>query len=189
MGFSTDYTEVNNFDLIPKGEYEVIIKNIEERTTQKGATGLNLTLVIRNDVEQKYQNRLVFHTLWKRKEPTQADMQVQGYSFKQIMSLAKVANLPNGKSYETVNELCVDLINHVMRVTVDHDTYNGNTREIVKFMNISRFTECKHIYKEKPAVSDETVAQRPQEQFASQQAGLGNLDDFEEILGDGEVPF
>ena len=189
MGFSTDYTEVSSFDLIPKGEYEVIIKSIEERTTQNGATGLNLTLVIRNDVEQKYQNRVIFHTLWKRKEPTQADMQVQGYSFKQIMSLAKAANLPSGKSYETVADLCADLINHVMRVTVDHDTYNGSTRENVKFMNQSRFSECKHIYKEKPAVSGDTVAQRPQEQFAAQPSGIGDLDDFEEILGDGEVPF
>ncbi|MBR5513701.1 MAG: DUF669 domain-containing protein [Ruminococcus sp.] len=189
MGFSTDYTEVSSFDLIPKGEYEVIIKGIEERTTQNGATGLNLTLVIRNDVEQKFQNRLIFHTLWKRKEPTQADMQVQGYSFKQIMSLAKAANLPSGKSYETVNDLCADLINHVMRVTIDHDTYNGNTRENVKFMNQSRFLECKHVYKEKAAVSSDTVAQRPQEQFATQPSGLGNLEDFEEILSDGDVPF
>ena len=116
-------------------------------------------------------------------------MQVQGYSFKQIMSLAKAADLPSGKSYETVADLCADLINHVMRVTIDHDTYNGNTRENVKFMNQSRFSECKHVYKEKPAVSGDTVAQRPQEQFAAQLAGLGDLDDFEEILGDGEVPF
>ena len=189
MGFSTDYTEVSSFDLILKGEYEVIIKSIEERTTQNSATGLNLTLVIRNDVEQKYQNRFIFHTLWKRKEPTQADMQVQGYSFKQIMSLAKAANLPSGKSYETVNDLCKDLINHVMRVTVDHEKYNGEDRERVKFMNQSRFPECKHIYKEKPAVSGDAVAQRPQEQFAAQSLGLGDLGDFEEILGDGDVPF
>lgn len=189
MGFSTDYTEVSSFDLIPKGEYEVIIKSIEERTTQNGATGLNLTLVIRNDVEQKFQNRFIFHTLWKRKEPTQADMQVQGYSFKQIMSLAKAADLPSGKSYETVNDLCKDLVSHVIRVTLDHEKYNGEDRERVKFMNQTRFPECKHVYKEKPAVSGDTVAQRPQEQFAAQPAGLGNLDDFEEILGDGEVPF
>ena len=189
MGFSTDYTEVSSFDLIPKGEHEVIIKAIEERTTQNGATGLNLTLVIRNDVEQKYQNRFIFHTLWKRRKPTSQDMQVQGYSFKQIMSLAKAAALPSGKSYETVADLCADLVGHVMRVTIDHDTYNGNTRENVKFMNESRFPECKHVFKEKAAVSGDTVAQKPVEQFAGQTAALGDLDDFEEILGDGEVPF
>ncbi|MDE5945950.1 MAG: DUF669 domain-containing protein [Oscillospiraceae bacterium] len=189
MGFSTDYTDVNDFDLIPTGEYEVIIKKIEERTTQNGATGLNLTLIIRNDTEQKYQNRCIFHTLWKRKEPTQADMQVQGYSFKQIMQLAKAAKLPSGKSYETVNDLCADLIDHVMRVTIGHDEYNGQKREIVKFMNESRFPECKHVYKEKPAVTADTVAQRPQEQFADATANISSLDDFIEVLSDDDVPF
>ena len=38
MGFSTDYTDVQSFELIPKGEYEVIIKAITERTTPNGAT-------------------------------------------------------------------------------------------------------------------------------------------------------
>ncbi|MBR7085603.1 MAG: DUF669 domain-containing protein, partial [Oscillospiraceae bacterium] len=33
MGFSTNYDDVQEFDLIPNGQYEVIIKNIEERTT------------------------------------------------------------------------------------------------------------------------------------------------------------
>lgn len=59
----------------------------------------------------------------------------------------------------------------------------------MKFMNQSRFPECKHIYKEKPTVLGDTVVQRPQEQFASQQSALGDLGDFEEILGDGNVPF
>ena len=116
MGFSTNYEDVQDFDLIPKGEYEVIITKIEERTTQNGATGLNFTLVIRNDVEQKYQNRCIFHTLWKRKEPTQADMQVQEYSFKQIMQLAKAVRLPSGMS-------CISLeCKHVFKTAVTSDT-------------------------------------------------------------------
>lgn len=189
MGFSTDYSEVNSFELIPKGEYEVIIKSIEERTTQNGATGLNLTLVIRNDVEQKYQNRFLFHTLWKRREPTQADMQVQGYSFKQVMSLAKAAALPSGKSYESVQALCDELIGHAIRVTVGHDEYNGQLREVVKFMNESKFPECRHVYKEKLTVTADTVAQMPAESFAATPIDMGNLSDFEEILSDGDVPF
>ena len=190
MGFSTDYTDVQSFELIPKGEYEVIIKAITERTTQNGATGLNLTLVIRNDVEQKCKNRYLFHTLWKRKETTQADMQVQGYSFKQIMQLAKAAKLPSGKAYETVSDLCADLINHVMKVNVNHGQWNGQMREEVGFMNESAFPECKHVYKEKQTVSADTIAQKPPQQFAgAATVDIGNLGDFEEIIGDGDVPF
>lgn len=134
MGFSTNYEDVQDFGLIPKGEYEIIITKIEERTTQNGATGMNFTFTIRNDVEQKCQNRCIFHTLWKRREPTQADLSVQGYGFNQVMQLAKAVRLPAGKNYETIYELCNDLSGRIMRVTVGYREYNGNTYEDVKYM-------------------------------------------------------
>ena len=34
---------------------------------------------IGEDVEQGYKNGYIFNTLWKRKEPTEADLQVKGY--------------------------------------------------------------------------------------------------------------
>ncbi|MCM1316008.1 MAG: DUF669 domain-containing protein [Alistipes senegalensis] len=183
MGFSTNYEDVQDFDLIPKGEYEVIITKIEERTTQNGATGLNFALTIRNDVEQKCKNRCIFHTLWKRREPTQADMQVQGYSFKQIMQLAKAVRLPSGKSYETVYSLCDELSGKIMRVTVGHREYNDKTYEEVKYMNESQFSECRHTLK--TAVTSDTVAQRPAETFTNAR----NISDYEEIFSDGDLPF
>lgn len=187
MGFSTNYEDVQDFDLIPKGEYEVIITKIEERTTQKGATGLNFTLIIRNDVEQKCKNRCIFHTFWKRKEPNQADLQVQGYSLKQIMQLAKAVKLPSGKSYETVYNLCDELSGKIMRVTVGHREYNSRTYEEVKYMNETKFPECKHIFR--TAVTGDTVAQRPAETFASSSTSYGSVNDYEEILSDGDLPF
>lgn len=194
MGFSTNYDDVNDYELIPEGEYEVVIRNIEERTTKNGATGLNLSLVIRNDVKQEYKDRYLFCTYWKRKEPTPADMQVQGYSFKQIMRLAKSAKLPSGKAYENVQELCKDLMKRPLRVTVEHEVndYNGKLRENIKYINESNFPECKHVFKEKKAsVTSDTVAQKPQEQFAaaSSSSKSNDFSDFEEILSDGDIPF
>lgn len=184
MGFKTNYDDVQDYSLIPVGEYEVIIQKIEEHTTQKGATGLNMTLVIRNDVEQKCQNRCIFHTLWKRREPTQADMQVQGYGFSQIMQLAKAAGLTDGKEYENVYELCGDLVNRIIRVKVVHEEYNGKTNERVHYVNASKFLDCTHKFKE--TVSADTVAQKKQEQFANVNVGG---QDFEEIISDDELPF
>ena len=191
MGFSTNYENVSDdYELIPAGEYEVVIRNIEERTTKNGAVGINLSLVIRNDVEQKYKDRYLFHTLWKRREPTEADMQVQGYSFKQIMILAKSAKLPNGKAYETVHQLCEDLLKRPLKVTVEHDTYNGRTREIIRYINESRFPECRHIFKEKnSAGTSETIAPKPVEAFKSSNIPPVSVNDFEEILSDEDIPF
>lgn len=186
MGFRTNYDDVQDYSLIPVGEYEVIIQKIEERTTQKGATGLNMTLVIRNDVEQKCQNRTIFHTLWKRREPTQADLQVQGYGFSQVMQLAKSAGLTDGKEYESVYELCGDLVKRVIRVKVVHEEYNGKTSERVHYFNASKFPECTHKFKE--TVSADTVAPKKQEQFAGASVNVGGQE-FEEILSDSDVPF
>ena len=193
MGFSTNYeSSSGDYELIPAGEYEVVIRNIEERTTKKGAVGINLSLVIRNDVEQKYKDRYLFHTLWKRKEPTEADMQVQGYSFKQIMILAKAAKLPSGKAYENVQQLCEDLLKRPLRVTVEHEVsdYDGKTRENIRYINESKFPECRHVFKEKKsAAASETVARKPDEQFAVNNDSFNPPDGFEEILSDGDIPF
>lgn len=198
MGFSTNYENVNDdYGTLPEGDYEVVIQNIEERTTKNGATGLNLSLVVRNDVDQQYKNRYIFYTLWKRKEPTDADKQVQGYSYKQIMRLAKSAKLPNGKAYESIKEMCHDLMHRTLRVTLELREWGGKQQENVKYVNASDFPECKHVFKEKKqTVNSDTVAQKPQESFASAQMppqpdnlSLGSLDDFEEIMIDGEVPF
>lgn len=194
MGFSTNYENVDDYGLVPAGTYEVVIRNIAERTTKKGSTGLNLSLVIRNDVEQKQKNRYLFHTLWKRKEPTQADMQVQGYGFNELMRLAKAAKLPSGKAYETVEGLCKDLLRRPLLVKVKHGEWNGQLREEIERIEESKFPQCNHVFKTSPAVNSEAPVQKSDEAFASQQnaataAPIGDLSDFESILGDDEIPF
>ena len=175
MGFSTNYENVNDdYGILPEGDYEVIIRNIEERTTKKGSTGLNLSLVVRNDIEQKFKDR---------------------YIFNQIMRLAKSAKLPNGKAYESVMDLCKDLMHRPIKVTLEHREWNGQQQENVKYVNASEYPDCKHVFKEKKQVTTDTVAAPPNESFAAdmpkqpENLSLGNLDDFEEIVSDGEVPF
>ncbi len=187
-GFSTDYSEVKGgYELIPEGEYEVVIRNIEEKTTEKGSVGLNLSLVVRNDIEQNCKDRYIFHTLWKRKEPTQADMQVQGYSFNQLMHLAKAVNLPSGKSYETVQQLCADMLKRPLRVTVVHGEWNGKVRAEVKYTNASNFPDCKHVFREKQqtaATATATTTTAPAPTIT-----IGGVGEFEEILSGDDVPF
>lgn len=195
MGFSTNYENVDDFNILPEGDYEVIIRNIEERTTKKGATGLNLSLVVRNDVEQKFKDRYIFYTIWKRKEPTDADKQVQGYGYNQIMKLARSAKLPNGKAYESVMDMCRDLMRRTLKVTLEHREWNGKQQENVKCVNASEYPECKHVFKERKQIKSDTVAAPPKESFAAEippqpdNLSLGDLDEFEEILSDEEIPF
>lgn len=174
-GFTTDYENTSDYGLIPQGDYEVIIGEMKEKTMKSGAVGMNMKLIIRNDVKQNSQNRYIFHTLWKRKTPTAADMQVQGYGFNQIMYLAKAASIPAGKNYENVYDLCKDLQGRCIKVAVIHEEYNGRTSERIDSMYPSDYPENHHEYRQKKENQSAPVA-------------VPDLSDFE-VLSDGDVPF
>lgn len=183
MGFKTNHKEATqeDFSIKPEGDYEVIIKGIEERTTKNNKVGLNLKLLIRNDVpEQKFGNAFLFHTFWKRKEPTQLDMQVEGYSYGQIMNLSMAANLPDGKDYESLAEYCNDLTDKCIRVTLYHEEYNGKMQERISWINKTKFPDCKHVYKEAATTSDG---------YASKQQGFVNTASDTPINTDDDLPF
>lgn len=148
MGFRNDFSQAQqNSDLKPEGDYEVIIVKIEERATPNGKLGLNLSMVIRNDVEQSYKNGYIFHTLWKRREPTTADMQVNGYGFGQIMALGKAVSLPDGKDYADLGEFLGDVAKRPLRVHLTHETYQNVKRERVSYMEPTHFPEVRHVMK------------------------------------------
>ena len=179
MAFQTDYSEVSEgFDVLPEGEYECIIKYAGEDATRGGTVYMGVTLVVRNDIDQKGKNAYIWHHIWQRKEPTPADNACGGYSSKQIQSLSKAAHLPNGKKYETLSDWADELKNKVVRVTVEHDEYQGKTNVKVKWVNESRVPECKHQWK----TANQSV---PTEETAPAQDG------FEEVspMVDDDLPF
>lgn len=146
-------------ELKPQGDYECVITGIEERTTKNGATGLNVTLTIRNDIQgQKYGNACLFYTIWKAKEPTTADMSVNGYKFGQVMSIGKAAALPDGKDYPDMNAFIADLQNKCVLAHMEHEEYNGKTQEKVRWLNPTKHPDCRHIMKAKAVVSDTQFA-------------------------------
>lgn len=165
MGFRNDFSQATQSNgLKPEGDYEVIIVKAEERQTKNGKLGLNFSMVIRNDVPQAYKNGFIFHTLWKRREPTAADMQVNGYGFGQVMALGKAAQLPDGKDYPDLTAFLQALIGKPVRVHLVHDTYNNTERESVSYINPTSFPEVRHVNKKQ--VSADAYA-APQTAYAS----------------------
>lgn len=187
MGFRANQAEAEQgYSIKPEGEYECIIVKCEERTTRNGATGLNFTYVIRNDVEQKFKNGYIFDTLWKRKEPTQADMSVNGYGFGQIMATGKAASLPDGKDYENLDAFLADLINKPIRITIKHEEYNGKMQERVSYKDPTKFPDVKHIMKAKSNTAQTTYAAQHAASFAPMQA---QQQEFQELTDDEDLPF
>ncbi|HEX3038178.1 MAG TPA: DUF669 domain-containing protein [Oscillospiraceae bacterium] len=189
MPFDTDYSDIpEGSNLIPEGEYECIIKYAGEDATQGGTVYFGATLVLRNDVDQKYKNKYLFHKIWHKKEPSPADLACGGYSSKQINSLAKAAGLP-AKHYESLEDLADELQNKPVRVTVEHDTYNGKTREKVKWVNESKHLPCNHKWKDEADVSADDL---PDDQNYAQPAIIPQPnEDFQEVSGisDDDLPF
>lgn len=169
MGFKSNFSQADMGNGIkPEGNYECIIVKAEERATKNGKLGLNISMVIRNDVEQGYKNGYIFHTLWKRREPTKADMQVQGYSFGQIMALGKAAQLPDGKDYPDLAAFLADLVGKPVRATLKHEEYEGKKQERVSWLNPTQFAQVSHVMK--TSASPSAYAAQTQTTFANQAA-------------------
>ena len=196
MNFTTNYDDVGTSDILPEGSYECVIKSAALNATKNGTAFFDVRFVIRNDVSQKYQNKCIFHSIWKKKEPSEADKQVDGFSFKQVMALAMAVKIPAGKNYADLDEMGKDLVGKPVLVDIYHDTYNGQTNVRVKYVNESKYPDCKHVYKEAaPTANGQTYAQKPQQQFASAAvptaptAVNADLSDFEEVISDSDLPF
>lgn len=63
MFFTFDEKEAGGFDLLPAGDYEAIISVTELTQSTAGNDMINVTLTIRNDVDQEGQKRKIFDRL------------------------------------------------------------------------------------------------------------------------------
>ncbi|EMK0855209.1 DUF669 domain-containing protein [Listeria monocytogenes] len=107
---------------VENGTYEVVLYHANEDATKSGAEFINIDLIIRNDVNQKYQNAHIFHRIWKTKATNE-------YNSTALNTIAKAIQLPNGKDYNTINELLQDFLIKTCQVTVKNEEseYNGQT--------------------------------------------------------------
>lgn len=185
MGFRNNFNEADSGNGIkPEGWYECLIVKVEERQTKNGAWGLNFSLVIRNDVGQRYGNGYIFHTIWKKREPNANDAAVKGYNFGQLMALARAAKLPDGKDYETLAQFCEELVKKPLRVKLIHEEWNGNTQERVGDLAETAYPECRHVFKTAAPKAD-SYAPPAAQTFA----GSANDLPIQDFADDDGVPF
>lgn len=182
MGFSTDYSDVKTGSggVLPEGEYEVIIKYAGEDTTRTGTVYINVTMVLRNDVEQAFKNNYIWHKLWQRKEPSPADLAMGGYSSKQINSLSQAAGLPNNQKFESISEWGEQLKDKPVRITVEHETWKEQMQARVKWVNESRAPNCQHEWKgeghgDSSNTADNALTPDAQQQFVELEEDDGDL--------------
>lgn len=149
-GFTLDFNNTFEGGQIADGTYEVIITQAMENATPSGAEHVDLRLTIRNDIDQKHKNQIVFEKLWKAKETGK-------YNMTMFNTIGKAAQLQKGKTYTSLEELLNDFLNKPLRVTVKNETseYKGKTYENlrVKRWEQTKFPNIQHQFKSKENMS------------------------------------
>ncbi len=131
MGFKFDKEQANQeFSIKPEGDYTCIIDKIETKKANSGNTALNFWLKIATG--QAYAGAYLFYAIWKKKEPNDNDLAVDGYNFGQLMSLGGAAGLTDGKEYGSLQEYLNDLSGKTIVAVLKHREYDGKQYEEVK---------------------------------------------------------
>ena len=160
MAFRTNTSKAQEggTTLKPEGDYEVIIDTAEVTRTQSGKEKINIVYVIRNDVQQAYQNGLIFDSIWKKKSPNEDDQSIGGFNFGQLMAIANAAKLPDGKEYAGLDDFLAELKGKPLRVHLYHDDYNDKWYEKIDRHEPTTLTAVKHKAKAgKPAPAQNTA--------------------------------
>lgn len=115
------YTYENKKTLVETGDYEARLENVERKTLPSGTEKLSLTWRIRDDVEQKYKNKVMFEDIWREKESP------EHFNRKRINQLLGTQDVKEGTIFETIN----DIINFVtgkcavIHIVTAFDEYRG----------------------------------------------------------------
>ena len=107
-----------------------------------------MDLIIRNDVPQPNKNSHIFHKVWRTKATDE-------YNPKTFNVIGKAAQLPNKKTYNTMEELFADFEGRPVRVRVKNEKSQGNDGITYDNLNIKMWEKTKidgqvrHVRKEK----------------------------------------
>ena len=118
--FNTNYSEVKTFELVPEGEYEVVITEVESKPSSTGNPMLKLVLTVRTDVDQPAQKRKLFENL----------VQTEKAMFK-FQQLSKVLGFAEGMGFATIEDYGKAIKFKALRIKVKHEdnTYKGETKK------------------------------------------------------------
>lgn len=142
--FTLNFEDTFNGD-IQDGDYEVIITKMDEDAAQSGTEYTDVRFTIRNDVDQKHKNQIIFHRIWKTKDTGK-------YNMKNFNTLgAAIQEQLKNTSFNTLEELFQEFRGKALKIRVKNEKseYNGKTYENlnVKNMGKTQFPNIQHQFK------------------------------------------
>lgn len=154
MAFTTNHKNTNNGNLMEPGEYELLITDVFETATNSGTKYVSIRSVVRNDVDQKYQNKLIFDSLWLTENATQ-------YTERKINTIDKVLNMPEA-TYEGYDDWGKAIRGKAIRARITHSKSQAgyDPREQVSFYMGTRYPDLKHVFRDPMPTHDNPAPAR-----------------------------
>lgn len=125
FGFSVNHSEAGGFDVLPNGKYEAVVTQVDikdgEKAFKSGSIGMNVTLTIRNDVEQAGAKRKVFDTL----------VAVPAAMFK-FQQYAKAVGISEGAFISSLPAFAKEILYKPVKITLGTDTYLKDGEQVQK---------------------------------------------------------
>jgi len=120
--------------LMDEGEYEVRIEKVERKMLPSGKEKLQITYRVRDDVEQKYQNRCVFEDIWAERENPEM------FNRKRINQLLGTQAIEDGHTFDSINDVINFLLgcNLVVHISVEFDEYRNENVNNVSYYRSSK---------------------------------------------------
>ena len=129
----------SSHELIPEGNYEVIIGQPTSATTRGGTTYIDIPLTVREDLAQQSAGAVIHHSIWKKHSPNDMDNQIGGYNFGAVMAVMKNAGIPSGQSFDSLKSMLSAIVGKPIRISLIHEEYNGFKNE-----RVSSFSPTAH---------------------------------------------
>lgn len=143
MAISFNYEDL---EYITPGVYEAVIQNTSEEFTQgNGTRYMAVSMVIRNDVQQKCQDKRIDYKIWTTSKPETKT--IEGYVEYSLALMSKACRLPETINVNSVNELSKLWIGKPVRITVGQREYNGKTYIEISKVEESGNIQVNHKYK------------------------------------------
>lgn len=143
MAISFNYEDL---ECITPGVYEAVIQNTSEEFTQgNGTRYMAVSMVIRNDIQQKCQDKKIEYRIWTTSKPEAKT--IEGYVEYSLALMSKACRLPEQIDVNSVNELSKLWIGKPVRITVGQREYNGKTYIEISKVEESNLIQVNHKYK------------------------------------------
>lgn len=135
--------KTEEFEPIEEGTYEVVVDSAQESTTKSGRPVFKVRYRIRRDVEQAFQNRVVFDDLYKAEGDDH-------YNQRRLNSILKaIGGVQDGQTFETIGDIARFIAGGELRVriTKEEDSYDksGFRNRIVAFFPSEEKTEVQSV--------------------------------------------